>query len=335
MKIKPFLQLIYALSSLFIALFTAIMTYVIIGEPIGFKMSSKIALTIVATLPMIALVSYFIGSYLSKKFTYIASRLDTLDTHQLPDASYSDKIVEITNIHNSIDALSKRLYDAIDSLKTNNKHLNIALRSLSHDIKTPLTIIDGYLDEFEDGLVTNEELPKVVNILKKETAYLKELSSEVIFYIQSQQMQQTSQKEIALKQFLDQEVCPLIRVNKDVIMHCDIQENNTITFHPTALKQILFNLLHNASKYTQKGFITIKFLDGNIVVEDTGSGISSKYKEEIFEPFVSLDANKNREINGFGLGLSIASNLAKNNHYTLTLDQNYTKGCRFILEYIY
>ncbi len=319
------------MAGLSIALFTAVMTYIIIDEPIGMKMFSKIGFTIVATLPLIGLFSYYIGAYLSKKFNYISSRLDAIDENRFIKDDHHDKIVDITKIHTSINSLSTRLEESIAELQRNNTNLSTIIKSLSHDIKTPLTIIDGYLEECEDGLVTKEEMPKVIKILKKETAYLNELSSEVITYIQSQELV-SHKSTIPLKDFLHSEVCPLLRVSKQVELKCEIDESDTIEFNPIALKKILINLLHNASKYTKQGSITTKVDNKDIIIEDTGSGIESKDVENIFEPFVCLDESKNREKNGFGLGLSIARNLAQNNGYELVLDEQYKDGCRFVLK---
>ncbi|WP_041672677.1 histidine kinase dimerization/phospho-acceptor domain-containing protein [Sulfurovum sp. NBC37-1] len=64
-------------------------------------------------------------------------------------------------------------------MTTTNAQLNNMILSLSHDIKTPLTIIEGYLEELEGGIVTEEQKPEVLVTLKKETAYINELSSEL------------------------------------------------------------------------------------------------------------------------------------------------------------
>lgn len=314
-----------------IALFTAVMTYIIIDAPIGMKMFSKIALTILATLPIIGLFSYYIGVYLSKKFDYISSRLDAVGENKFINDNPHDKIADISKIHNSINDLSSRLESSISELKNNNKNLSNILKSLSHDIKTPLTIIAGYLEECEDNLVTEEQMPEVIKILKKETAYLNELSSEVISYIQSQEL--VSQKNtIYLKDFLHTEVYPLLRTSKDVEFRCETEALETVEFSPIALKKILINLLHNASKYTQKGYISTRIENKDIIIEDTGRGIDINNAETIFEPFVCLEESKNRDQNGFGLGLSIAKNLAQSNGYALILDKKYKDGCRFILK---
>ena len=332
MKIKPFLQIIYGFAGLGISLFTAVMTYVIIDEPIGFKMTSKISIVVLSTLPIIGIFSYFIGRYLSKKFDTISDRLDDIDANKFTHNFHVDKIKDITNIHNSISHLSLRLEDSISELQTNNENLSTIIKSLSHDIKTPLTIINGYLDECEDGLVTQKEMPKVISILKKETAYLNELTSEVIGYIQSKELTTQMQETIYLKEFLHLKVCPLLRVGESVELKCEVDDNDTIFFNPMALKKILINLLHNASKFTHKGTITTSIKNQNIMVEDTGIGIDADSSKTIFEPFVRLDESRNRENNSFGLGLSIASNLAQNNGYKLLLDTTYKNGSRFILE---
>lgn len=194
-----------------------------------------------------------------------------------------------------------------------------------------MTIIEGYLEELEDDIVSNEDKPKVIATLKKETAYINELSSEVIHYLQS--LEDTNKKEkIVLKDFLHDEVCPLVRINKDVQLVCDIDTDTVIHFNKMELKNILINLLHNASKHTKSGSITLKVDRGSILVEDTGVGISDKDTEMIFEPFFCVDQSRNREKSGFGLGLSIARNLALSNGYQLVLDVDYKRGSRFILK---
>lgn len=321
----------YGLAGLFIALFTAIMTYIIIDVPIGMTMSSEIGVTIALTLPLIGLFSYFIGNYFSKKFDAINKRLDAISENHFLQESYTEKIVDINHIHGSITQLSSRLELSILELKNRNKNLNNLILSLSHDIKTPLTIIDGYLEEFEDKMISEEDMPRAIAILKKETAYLNELSSDVIGYIESQELIPVKEM-LSLKTFIHADVCPLIRVKKAVEFKCLISDTQKIEFKPMALKKILVNLLHNATKYTKEGTITLMAKENLITIEDTGVGISPKFKERIFEPFVGLDESRNRKKGGFGLGLSISRNLAENNGYELFLDTTYNGGCRFVLK---
>ena len=334
MKIKPFLQIVYASAGFFISLFTAVMTYLIIDEPIGYIMLSKITIVVLVTFPLIWVFSYFIGVYLSKKFESISQRLDAIDANKFLHDTFDENIEDIANIHNSINHLSFRLEKSISDLQKNNEDLQTIVKSLAHDIKTPLTIINGYLEEIEDKLIKEEDIPYTIDVLKKETAYLNELSSDVISYLQSKESLVESQEIIYLKDFMHIEVCPLLRVAKSVTLKCDISDDDTLKFNRVALKKIFINLLHNASKYTLEGTITTTLHNDEIAIEDTGCGIKSEDAERIFEPFVCLDASKNREKSGFGLGLSIGANLAQNNGYKLSLDTSYTKGSKFVLRKI-
>ncbi len=333
MNAKTYLILYYSIAGIIISLFTAVMTYIIIDVPIGEKMMFKIFLTILATLPIIGGLSYFIGDHLSKRLNAIRNCLNNISEDKFLTDKHQENISDISAIHESIHELSNRLSDSITNLKKSNTQLNNMILSLSHDIKTPLTIIEGYLEELEDDLVTDKQKPKVIATLKKETAYINELSSQVLHYLQSLE-ESVKSENIILKDFLHKEVCPLLRTQKDVNLKCEIKDDFVLTFDKMALKNILINLLHNATKHTQTGTITIKSFDDTIIIEDTGCGIQPQKKDMIFEPFYCADESKNREKSGFGLGLSIAKNLAKNNGYNLSLDQTYQKGARFVIKRI-
>jgi len=331
MKAKTYLIIYYSLAGIIISFFTAIMTYYIIDVQIGEKMILKIFLTILATLPIIGLLSYLVGTYLSKRLFAISICLNNINEDKFLVDKHKESITDISDIHDSIHQLSKRLENSIATLKEQNRDLNNLILSLSHDIKTPLTIINGYIEEIEDNMISKEDMPKVMAVLKKETAYLNELSSEVINYIQSKD-EVMKKESIILKEFLHTEICPLLRVPNEVKLKCEINKYDSIKFNHIALKKILVNLLHNAIKYTSKGSVVAKLEQGKIIIEDTGIGIRKEDSEKIFNPFFCLDKSRNREKSGFGLGLSIARNLAKRNGYRLTVDNSYIDGARFILE---
>ena len=330
MNAKTYLIVYYSIAGIIISLFTAVMTYFIIDVPIGEKMMFKIFLTIVATLPIIGILSYLIGSCLSNRLFAISTCLNDISEDKFLQDKHEESITDISAIHDSIHQLSTRLEGSISKLKNSNEQLNTMILSLSHDIRTPLSIMEGYLEEIEDGIVSSEKQPEVIEILKKETSYMKELSANVIHYIQSLEGS-IKQEPIVLKTFIHQNISPLLRIPPKVVLHCEIDDNFTLMFDAMALKNILINLLHNASKHTREGTIIISVKDGSIYVTDTGKGIDSKFKESIFEPFFCVDESRNRKNSGFGLGLSISKNLAKSNGYELFLDVDYVGGSRFVL----
>lgn len=331
MSIKKFLLLSYIAAGLIISVFTAFMTFYIIDVEIGMKMLSKIIITITTTLPVIAILSYLIGNYFSKKFTHITQRLDLIANEDFSTKNADDYILEAQDIKNRLNSVSKKLEFSFNELKEKNSELSWMVRSFAHDFRTPLTIIKGNLEAIEDGLIPNEKLPYTINKLQLETNYMNELLSDVLQFIQS--MKSTINKEnIELQNFINREIFALFELNSSVELINDTTSYNSLLFTKTDLKKILINLLDNSIKYTQNGTIKFYYENDSLIIEDTGKGVEVDECEAIFKPFFTVDESKNRQKSGFGLGLSIAKNLAEKNSFTLQCDPLYRQGLKIILK---
>ena len=318
------------MAGLIIAIFTAFMTFYIIDVPIGMKMFSKIVITIVLTLPIIAFLSYILGSFFSKKFIFIQKRLLQIADEDFTTHAHNESIKEIADIHKTLNTVSAQLDKSIHELREKNSELTWMVRSFAHDFRTPLSIISGNIEAIEDGFITQKELPTVLAKIKLETNYMNELLSDVLSFIHS--LKSVVKKEkIALKFFLDKEIFALIEPQNGVNLVNHIQKNNTLEFTTIDLKKILINLLNNSAKFTQSGSITLFFENNSLIVQDTGIGIIEGECEKIFQAFYTVDKSKNRVKSGFGLGLAIAKNLAFKNGYFLECDREYKDGCKMIL----
>jgi len=334
MSIKRLLLFSYIIAGLIIAIFTAFMTFYIIDVPIGMKMFSKIVMTITFTLPVIALLSYILGSYFSKKFIIIKNRLLKIADEDFKLYKENEYIQEIANIHKTLNTVSVKLKNSIDDLQEKNSELTWMVRSFAHDFRTPLTIIEGTIEAIEDGLIVSEKIPMTLEKIKVETKYMNELLGDVLSFIQS--MKSPIKKEkIALKEFIDTEIFVLFEVPKSVHFINDVHEKEIIFFTKTDLKKILVNLIGNSIKFTKEGSICITCEEKSVLVKDTGVGIEKQECKKIFKPFYTIDASKNRLQSGFGLGLAIAKNLAQKNEYTLLCDTHYKNGCKIVLSVLH
>ena len=330
MTIKKLLLLSYIIAGLIISIFTAFMTFYIIDVPIGMKMFSKIVITITLTLPIIAFLSYMIGSYFSKKFIFIKNRLLKIANEDFTINNNNEHIKEIADIHKTLNSVSLQLDKSINELKNKNSELTWMVRSFAHDFRTPLTIIKGNIEAIEDELISQKELPTVLQKIKLETSYMNELLSDVLLFIQS--MKSVVKKErIELKKFINKEIFLLIEPLHKVKLVNHIQKNEMIEFTKTDLKKIIINLLNNSIKFTNKGTISLFLENNSLIVQDTGIGIKVQECAKIFQPFYTVDESKNRLKSGFGLGLAIAKNLAQKNDYSLDCDTRYKNGCRIVL----
>ncbi|MDD3466774.1 MAG: HAMP domain-containing sensor histidine kinase [Campylobacterales bacterium] len=330
MQFKKLLIYVYSAAGLFVSLMTAVMTYIIIGEPIGSKMFSKITIVVLSALPIIALLSYFIGSYLFDKFVLITDRLKRIGDGDFHTCTADEKIEDLRLLHEGINELSNRLGSLMQELGANNRTLSNMAISFAHDVKTPLTIIDGYLEEIKDGMISAENVDAIIDKLKKETAFINDLSKDTLCYIASAN-QKREQENIHVKEFIDCEILPLMHARKNVSLVNEVCKDYTILFNKMDLKKIIINLLTNSVKFTESGEIKVYSLEDELIVSDTGIGIKLEYMPFIFEPFSTGDSSKNRNKSGFGLGLSIARNLAIANGYILEFDKDITSGAKAIL----
>lgn len=331
MKIKTFIVLLATVAGLIVSIFTAVMTFVIIGEPICSIMLIKISLTVLSVLPVIALLSFFSGTYLSKKFKFIELRLEKIRKQKFNQNNSKHIIAEVQEMNDDINFLSNQLEELFSDLRQKNHNLSNLLISMSHDIKTPITIINGYIEEIEDGLIKPDKMPSVLNHMKKEIEYLDELTVDMLGFISSMEQKKPKEK-ILLYYFLENEVFPILALNEKIELKNEIDKDFVIKFNKIDLKKICINILSNAIKYTKKGYVKVYMQDDSILFQNNGEEIKSEFKNKIFEPFFTISKSKNRKNSGFGLGLSIVNNLSKNNDYKCILKSSDSEKTIFSLE---
>ena len=317
-------------TGLAISTFTAFMTYVIIGEPIGMKMFSKITLMVLLTLPMIMMFSYIIGHYLSKKVHKVTQRLDAITENHFEESSVDERVKDFQHIHEAISSLSKRLKISIETHKQNSKNLQDMIQAFAHDIKTPITIVRGYIEELEEDKLSSLDKSHAIDVIQKELDFMNELSEHSISYISSFELPR-AKEVIVIKEFMQEDIFPLLDVKTGVTLINDLDEDFNLTMNRLDLKQVLLNLYHNANKFTQSGFIKIYSQEDALSVEDSGQGIVKPDSEQLFEAFITDDSSKNRNQTGFGLGLAISRNLLDKNGYEIHFDTTYKSGARLVI----
>lgn len=333
MRIKPFIILIYTIAGLMISAITAFMTFMIIGTPIGMKMFLQIIFTIVFVLPIIITISYFFGKHLFDKFNFIDKRLQDIKEENFQEDTSKNLLSEINHINQSMNFLSNRLDNLINDLKQKNQNLSDLLVSMAHDVKTPITILQGHIEEIEDGLVPKEELPKILENMKKELEFLNELTVDMLDFISSMHNHKVKH-EITLQDFISHEIFPIIAKKDNLAYVNKIDEHYKCSFNKMDLKKISINILNNATKYTQHGYVKVYAKEKIIVFENSGEKIEEEFFDKIFEPFFTISKSKNRKNTGFGLGLSIVKNLARNNGYECYVHSSNHDKTVFYLEKI-
>lgn len=240
---------------------------------------------------IIIVISYFLGRYLSLKFDFIKKRLSLIKDENFKENLDKNIILEINEINQNMNFVSNKLNTLISDLKQKNQNLSNLLVSMAHDVKTPLTIINGFIEEIEDGLIKKEDLTNVLRDMKQEVNFLNELTIDMLEFISSMQNHKTKER-INLKFFIDAEVFLLLQNKEGLEYINDVSNDVSIVFNKMDLKKVFLNILNNAIKFTHKGYIKIKIINETIVFENNGEEIKDEYKEKIFEPFFTISKAK-------------------------------------------
>ena len=216
------------------------------------------------------------------------------------------------------------------------------LTTMSHELRTPLNAIAGYVELLEMGLrgpITAEQRRDLERI-RTSQQHLLGLISGMLDLTRIERGQVTYDiQPLPVQPFLA-EVEGLItpQVNaKSIALQCErCPADLVVLADREKLRQIMLNLLSNAIRHTPKGgAITIQTAGTadliTIAVEDTGPGIPSERREQIFEPFVQLDRSLSRAQEGLGLGLTISRDLARGMGGNLMVADQHRSGARFVL----
>jgi signal transduction histidine kinase len=212
--------------------------------------------------------------------------------------------------------LLARNYEAqLEAERTANQAKSLFFSSVSHDIRTPLNAIIGFSELLEKGVGNEEERMRYVSSIRSSGKVLARLVDDILDLskLESQKMEvveEPTDVPALAREVI--EVCEVARLRKSLALKTEIGEMPWVSMDPQRIRQILFNLLSNAYKYTDHGTITVRvtWQDGtlSLSVADTGKGISEKDIARILQPFVQLADRNHRD--GTGLGLPICQRLA-------------------------
>jgi len=264
---------------------------------------------------------------------------------------YIIKPINLDNLEEVIqNALSKIILDRCLKEKEEAKMAKIAksdfLANMSHEIRTPLNSIIGFSDILST-MTLDEVQSNYVSSINRAGNTLLEMLSDILTVskINSNKLK-VVYENIKLNDIMDEIHATFIdRIQeKNLDFEIVVAPNtpNGIRLNGSKLKQILFNLINNAIKFTDAGYVKLhikadnlddKFIDLSLMVEDTGRGVADKDKKRIFESFEQANGDEKYRYSGVGLGLAISKKLTKLLNGEITLESNIDEGSKFIVEF--
>lgn len=233
-------------------------------------------------------------------------------TNKITEGDFSARL-EITHSIHHYDEFDY-IMENLNKMATELSHTEVLhtdfISNVSHEVKTPLAIIQNYATSLQNENIDKETRIKYAQTLAGASKRLTALITNILRLNKLENQAIKPENEtINITETLAEIVLGYEEIieNKGLELFCDFDEDVTIKSTPSYLEIVWNNLLSNAIKFTQSGKIsvTLKKEKDNIVVKvaDTGSGISAETGKHIFEKFYQGDTSHSQEGNGLGLAL--------------------------------
>ena len=246
------------------------------------------------------------------------------ELHYIANGNYNYRIPfelrgDLSKVVDSINGLVDSTVAAIEDEREIEKSKDELITNVSHDIRTPLTSIIGYLGLIEDGQYqSDDEILKYTSIAYKKAKQMKSLVEDLFEYSKVRQPSvPVNNVSFDMVQLLEQLAADfeLEAKKKDIQIQVETQESQLVMDGDTEkLVRVFNNLITNALKYgaeADKIIIEIEKSKNEAVVtvKNNGTPIPREALDQLFDRFYRVDGSRSQEISGTGLGLAIAQNI--------------------------
>ncbi|MBE5962011.1 MAG: two-component sensor histidine kinase [Lachnospiraceae bacterium] len=247
------------------------------------------------------------------------------------------KYEELNVIADTVTKMSESIRTYTESIKFEKMVRQEFFTNVSHELKTPITSIRGYMELLQGDFAKDEQTKEeFMERIIKETENMTTLINDILMI---------SRLETHEAEMIVSEVRISILLGDVIKTLKPYADKNGITFHveckpliieanPQQMRELLINLISNAVKYNKLGgkveiSIVSEGQDLDIVVSDTGVGIPEECISRIFERFYRVDKGRSKKVGGTGLGLSIVKHIVNYYNGTIEVKSELEKGSRF------
>jgi signal transduction histidine kinase len=228
----------------------------------------------------------------------------------------SRKIVDLNDANCKLEAEIRKQKEAEEMRK-------LFVAGVSHELKTPISIIRGYMEGILDGFENGNINMEYAYIIQEETERMSQIVSDMLDLTQLESGKyELKSEEISLNRIMKYEIkkfAPMMK-KKDIRIRFDLQQNQvTAKGDSNRIDQVLSNLLSNAVRYTpESGEIIIAIIDlkdaVRIEIENSCEDIPENELNNIWNDFYRIEKSHNKELGGTGLGLAVVKNILELHH---------------------
>ena len=240
---------------------------------------------------------------------------------------------EVGELASSFNVMAKEL-QSVDTLQSD------FIANISHDFRSPLTSIKGYVEAILDGTIPQEQYSKYLSIVLDEANRLTKMTNNILDLTKMENGQiELHRVNFDINEMIIKLALSLEQRFEEKKIHVDfqfIQEKLYVNADLDLIQRVVYNLLDNALKFTEEGdSITVETSivarKAYIVVSDTGMGISEEVLPHIFERFHKGDKSRGKNKMGAGLGLAIVKQIMLTHHEDITVRSQVGEGTKLPL----
>ncbi|MBL6970024.1 MAG: HAMP domain-containing histidine kinase [Campylobacterales bacterium] len=287
--------------------------------------------------PLLFIVLLFFANGLVNKIlrsinniTKTANKIYVTDlSGQIPSSEYDDEVQDLVDSFNKM----------ISRLKYGIEHLEQFNSDVSHELKTPLTVIRGEIEIALNKTRDTQYYEKSLKTIEQETLSIQEIVDNLLLMTKYtkeniSQTFETINLDSILLDTIDKHKSSIKQ--KNIKVNIDKLESISITANPTLIATIFSNLIDNSIKYTPNDKnITISLYNENdkvyFIIEDEGIGIAKSDLSKIMTRFYRVDESRNKKIKGFGLGLSIVQNSVDLHNGNIEIQSEENQGTKITI----
>jgi signal transduction histidine kinase len=330
-NIKIKFLLIYSIIILAVLATLAVSIVYVFGNNV-YDTMEELEHVLFVSIPIIVLLFAFFGWFI---ITNILQRVSNVikEVHEISIDDLNKRLT-LNNSNDEIDELILTFNTLFERLDDSVSKIKRFSNDVSHELKTPLTVIRG---EIELGLRkerTTDEYKQILRSSLEESKELQELIDSLLFLSNANELKQMFEK-IELDEIIIDVISEYKELTKDknIVIEFESLENCIAFGHPLLVKIMIGNIIQNSIKYSNKNSkIIISLKDKELSIKDFGIGIKEKDIKYLFDRFYRVDEARVR--GGYGLGLSIVENIVNEHNYKITLESKYGEYTKFIIKFV-
>ena len=299
---------------------------------------------------LISVLIAFLLSLLVIPFTIVLIRLEKVYNKFLKDKiqertkQLTQEIIERKRTEEQLNEALINSEELAEKAHDASKAKGEFLATMSHEIRTPLNVIVGMSSLLNQSGVSPEQSDYLKTINDSSDHLLNLIDSILDFSMIESRKVQIENVKFDIHELINYSISSFMNVakHKGIILESDTDERipKYLKGDPSYLRQVLFNLIGNAIKFTERGMITVKVsfvkilaekrqVELKFMVSDTGIGIPEHIKEDIFEKFRQSDSSTKRKFGGTGMGLAISKHIISLLNGTIWFESDEGKGSSF------